>query len=119
MNNLTEFIDYLKTQQQKHLAISKELANDERKDEAVLQKIRANVFEIFIAISTVAQKQSPDAPINFITDRIERICKPWEESLSQAKLHSDYTKITIEEIKITAIKEIQEKLAQIKEEASQ
>jgi len=108
MEKLTQFIEYLKLQQAEHLEIARQLAADDREDESILEKIHANIFDIFITVS-----QTPAATSDSVARLMERIPAAWHESLKQAILYKDHEKEAQERVKIAAMTEIEAKFASI------
>ena len=84
------------------------LTADNRADEAVFEKIRANVFEIFTAVLSTAQKQP--APLDFFRRQLAAIPDNWEAALEKARAHSDDARVHTELIKLEAARAIREKL---------
>ena len=97
----------------------KGLMADDRRDEATFEKVRANVYDIFRTILSVAVKtckEDPEAVRQFFLRRIEQIPSNWTVSYQQAKQHGDTIKMQIEQIKLDTIDEIKKSFAQIWEE---
>lgn len=85
------------------------LEKDFRQDEAVFEKVRKNVYDIFKTVLSVARKQheGDEAAIRlFFETRLEKIAADWEMSLENARQHSDTDKMLIEEIKLAALNDI-------------
>ena len=80
------------------------LRADCREDEAVFQRIRGNVFDIFRTVADAAEKQ-PE-PMAFFRQRLTDIPAAWETALMQAQRHGDEGKAHIESIKLEAVREI-------------
>ena len=80
------------------------LTADNRQDEAVFEKIRSNVFEIFTAVLNAARKQ-PE-PMDFFRRQLTAIPSNWEAALALAKAHGDDAKAHTEEIKLDALRTI-------------
>ena len=108
LNALNEFIEYLNAEKKDCLAKAGELENNTRRDEAIMLKIRANVFGIFVAVTQTAEKGDPDNPAGFVREKIESIPGAWTESLAEAERHNDYVKIMNERIKLETIAAISE-----------
>jgi len=108
MKKLAKFVDYLKAQQAICLENSKQLAADDKGDEAILEKIHANMFGIFITVA-----QFSNATPDFVAKRIKCIPAPWHKSLEQAILHKDHEKEAQERVKIAAMAEIEAKFVSI------
>lgn len=97
------------------------LAEDDRTDEATFEKIRANVYEIFKTILSVAERvcgSDDRARRDFFNQKAEQIPASWEASYEKAKQNGDAEKMHIECIKLDTIREIREMCAQIWGEAT-
>jgi hypothetical protein len=84
------------------------LTADSRQDEAVFEKIRCNVFEIFTAVLNTARKQ-PE-PMAFFRRQLTAIPANWEAALEKAEAHSDEAKAHTERIKLDAVWAIREQV---------
>ena len=85
------------------------LEKDFRKDEAVFEKVRENVYSIFRTVLKVAREQhdGDEAAIRlFFEIRLQQIPASWEVSLEKARQHGDESKALIEEIKLAVISDI-------------
>ena len=99
----------------------KKLIADERKDEAVFEKIRANVYNIFRSVLDVAVQncgEDADKIRDFFMKRIELIPASWNASYEAARQHDDTAKMQIEEIKLAVVREIRAEFTKIWEENS-
>ena len=97
----------------------KQLMVDDRKDEAVFEKIRANVYNIFRTIIGVAVQtcgEDLEKIRDFFWKRIDQIPAGWKASYEAAKQHDDAEKVQIEEIKLAVVQEIRAEFAKIWEE---
>lgn len=93
---------------------NKKLLDDERTDEATFEKVKANVYDIFRTIFSVAVKTSkgePDAVRRFFVQKIEQIPSSWVTAYDKAKQHNDTVKMRLEQIKLDTIGEIRENFA--------
>ena len=98
---------------------SKLLAEDERMDEGNFEKVRANVFEIFKTILSVAENVCGEdnlAKRRFLLQKTEQIPASWTTSYEKARQNGDVKKMHIESIKLDTIREIKEMYMQIWEE---
>lgn len=84
------------------------LTADDRRDEAVFEKIRCNVFEIFIAVYRTAGKQ-PD-PMAFFRHQLDAIPANWETAYEKAKVHADGKRAYTEFVKLEAVRTIRKML---------
>ena len=99
----------------------KALIADERKDEAVFEKIRANVYNIFRTVLGVAVDtcgEDTEKIRDFFLKRIDLIPVSWHASYDAAKQHNDTAKVQIEEIKLAVVQEIKAEFTKIWEEHS-
>lgn len=115
MNEITQFIQCLEADKESSLLQAEILTKTDRKDEADMAKICANIFDIMIAAAHAAEKQLPQSAISFIEEKMETIPKAWQESMSAAEKHNDHQKAAIERIKLQTIAEINEKFTDILE----
>ena len=122
MNQKTEkFTAYLDAAIARCAEQEKKLIADDRKDEAVFEKIRANVYNIFRSILGVAVENCGEdaAKIrDFFLKRIDHIPASWMASYEAAKQHDDTAKVQIEEIKLAVVQEIKAQFTKIWEENS-
>lgn len=100
---------------------SKLLAEDDRMDEGNFEKIRANVYEIFKTILSVAERVCGTddlAKKAFFLQKAEQIPTSWTASYEKAKQNGDARKMHIESIKLDTIREIKDMCMQIWEETT-
>jgi len=92
------------------------LAEDGRSDEAVFERIRANIFDIFRKMLRVGIRQSGGdggAVKSFFLEKLEQIPGSWHDSRDKAEQHSDVEKLQIENVKLEAVKEIRDEFERI------
>lgn len=90
---------------------NKNLLTDERMDEANFEKVKANVYDIFRTIFSVAVKNSKgdfEAIKRFFILKIEQIPSNWVIAYNTAKQHDDTVKMQIEQIKLDTVSEIKQ-----------
>ena len=100
---------------------SKQLAEDDRMDEGNFEKVRANVYEIFKTILSVAERvcgKDDSAKRSFFLQKVEQIPTSWAASYEKAKQNGDVEKMHIEKIKLDTIREIKDMCMQIWEETT-
>ena len=100
---------------------SKLLAEDDRMDEGNFEKVRANVYEIFKTILSVAERvcgKDGSAKRVFFLQKAEQIPTSWAASYEKAKQNGDVEKMHIESIKLDTIQEIKDMCMQIWEETT-
>lgn len=108
MNN---FIAYLNNSIETAQKTEQELIAGERKDEANLQKIRANIYGICLTVvQVVAKTKSGKELWTDYTGRLDNISKGWVESYEKAKKYNDAEKVLIEETKFHVLNEVKEKI---------
>lgn len=87
------------------------LTADDRSDEAVFEKIRANVYEIFASVLTASQKAAD--PAAFFRARLADIPASWEASLEKARSHGDEARAHTETVKLEVVQAIRARLEAI------
>lgn len=111
---MNEFIMYLINAIETAGNKEQELIVTERKDEANLQKIRANIYGICRTIYEVVAKTKSSAELREeYTKKLDNLPKNWVESYEKAKVHNDVTKILIEETKLEVLKEVKAKFIEL------
>ena len=97
----------------------RELSADERGDEAVNEKVRANIYDVFRTVLSAAVKAGrgdAKAVRSFFSERLEVIPAGWTASYEKAREHDDAVKMQIEKIKLDAVEEIREYFSKVWEE---
>lgn len=111
---MNEFILYLNNAIETAQKKEQELIVTERKDEANLQKIRANIYGICrTVVQVVAKEKSGEELWEDYFKRLDNISKGWVESYEKAKAHQDVEKILIEETKFQVLNEVKEKIQKL------
>ena len=91
------------------------LTADNRADEAVFEKIRLNVFDIFRTVYNAGEKVSGGdgaKQLDFLRNRLEGIPSSWQKALEAALVHGNSEKAHIEQIKLEAVEEIRRKVTE-------
>ena len=108
---MNEFILYLENSIEEAQKKEQELVATERKDEANLQKIRANIYGICRTVYEVVAQNKTGAELKKeYRNKLDNLPKNWVESYEKAKLHNDVEKVLIEETKLEVLREVKEKL---------
>ncbi len=111
---MNEFIMYLNNAIEIARKKEQELIITERKDEANLQKIRANIYGICRTVfEVVAKTKSGDDLVKEYTNKLDNLPKNWVESYEKAKVHNDVTKILIEETKLEVLREVKARFIEL------
>lgn len=84
------------------------LTADQRGDEAIFEKIRCNVFEIFASVLKAAGQQ-PE-PMAFFRRQLDTIPANWEAAYQKAKAHGDDGRAHTELVKLEAVRIIRARL---------
>ena len=87
---------------------------DNRSDEAVFEKIRMNVYDIFRTVYTAGEKISAgdgSKQLDFLRRRLEEIPASWRNALEAARGHGNSEKAHIEQLKLDVVAEIQQRMA--------
>ena len=111
---MNEFITYLNNSIEAANQKEQELIATERKDEANLQKIRANIYGICLTVVQVVEKTKNGEELwkEYIS-RIDNISKNWVQSYEKAKEHQDVEKILMEETKLQVVNEVKEMVVKL------
>ena len=100
-------------------AASAALVGDNRPDEAVFEKIRMNVFNIFRQVYSAGERAGngdPEKQMDFLRKQLENIPSSWRASLDTAEAHGNREKAHIESIKLEVVEEICRKVSEWSEE---
>ena len=84
------------------------LAAEDRRDDANLEKIRGNVYGIFVSVLQAGEKQSSDdaARRAFFEGNLERIPSGWRVARVKAEERGDPVRLVQEDVKLAAIDEV-------------
>ena len=111
---MNEFISYLNNSIETAQKKEQELIATDRKDEANLQKIRANIYGICLTVfQVIAKEKTGEELCKEYISRIDNISKNWVQSYEKAKQHQDVEKILIEETKFQVVNEVKEKVERL------
>lgn len=86
------------------------LTAEDRIDDANLEKIRGNVYGIFVSVLQAAQKQSSDeaAQRTLFENNLERIPSGWRIARQKAEERGDTVRLVQEDVKLAAIDEVEQ-----------
>ena len=99
---------------------NQELSMEGRTDEAIFEKVKANIYDVFRTVFSVAVKNgsgNADAVKTFFVQRTEQIPAGWAAALEKAREHDDTVRMQTEQIKLDTVQEIREKFTKIWEGA--
>ena len=84
------------------------LTAEDRKDDANLEKIRGNVYGIFVSVLQAAEKQSTDEAARraLFEGNLERIPSGWRVARQKAEERGDTVRLVQEDVKLAAIDEV-------------
>ena len=84
------------------------LAAEDRRDDANLEKIRANVYGIFVSVLQAGEKQSSDeaAQRTFFEGNLNRIPSGWRIARQKSEERGDTVRLVQEDVKLAAIDEV-------------
>ena len=97
------------------------LSEDGRMDEGNFEKVRANVYEIFKTILSVAERVcggDDSAKRAFFLQKAEQIPAGWGASYEKANQNGDIEKAHIESIKLDTIQDIKDMCMRLWEETT-
>ena len=92
------------------------LIADDRTDEAVFEKIKANIYDTFRTVFSVAvrlNQNDEQAVQDFFLRKLNEIPASWSASYDNAALHHDEVRMNTETIKLGAAHAVREKFLQI------
>ncbi len=99
---------------------SQELNADGRSDEAIFEKVKSNIYDVFRTVLSVAVKTgsgNEDAVRAFFVQRAEQIPAGWAAALEKAREYNDTVRMQTEQIKLDTVHEIRDAFAKIWEGA--
>ena len=106
MDDLKSKLDAL---HQASLNKSAQLLNEDRGDDAALEKIHGNMYDIARQILNAARKLHADdesAALAFLQQRLEGLVDTWENARVSATSREDTIRIVQEQIKVDTMREI-------------
>lgn len=92
------------------------LIADARADEAVFEKVRANIYDIFRTVFSAAVRSKEgdmQAVREFFLAKLEEIPANWSSSYDAAVLHHDEVRMNTETIKLETARAIKKNFLQI------
>lgn len=93
----------------------KALKAEGRDDEANFARIRLNIHEICRTVyQALARLHEGDALENAYLDKLDALPVNWKTSLDLAKVHGDYEKAAIEELKLSTLAQIRSRYLQLR-----
>lgn len=112
MEKMEAFVTYLQQEKKECQKREKQLIEDERKDEANLCKIEANIYDIFGTLYETAYREAEkrgeegETARNTFLMKTKLIPENWRLNYEKAKEHKDVEKILIEETKLKTVAKI-------------
>ena len=98
-----------------------ELQADDRTDEAIFEKVKANIYDAMRTWLTVAVrvigKGDEKAVKDFFIARVEQIPASWAAAYEKAKEHNDVARMQTEQVKLDVVREVRAEFDKIWEEA--
>ena len=95
---------------------NQELNEDGRTDEAIFEKVKVNIYDVFRTVFSVAVKTGggdADTVHAFFVKRAEQIPAGWAAALEKAREHDDTVRMQTEQVKLDTIQEIREEFAKV------
>lgn len=92
------------------------LLADSRVDEANFEKIRANIYDIFHTVLTLAHKSHPEdeqATGDFFAQRLAQIPASWRVALDKARQHGEADAVCVEQIKLDTLAQVESAFTRI------
>jgi len=98
-----------------------ELQADDRTDEAIFEKVKANIYDAMRTWLTVAVrvigKGDEKAVKDFFIARVEQIPASWAAAYEKAKEHNDIARMQTEQVKLDVVREVRAEFDKIWEGA--
>ena len=98
-----------------------ELQADDRTDEAIFEKVKANIYDAMRTWLTVAVrvigKGDEKAVKDFFIARVEQIPASWAAAYEKAKEHNDVARMQTEQVKLDVVREVRAEFDKIWEGA--
>ena len=98
-----------------------ELQADDRTDEAIFEKVKANIYDAMRTWLTVAVrvigKGDEKAVKDFFIARVEQIPASWAAAYEKAKEHNDIARMQTEQVKLDVVREVRTEFDKIWEGA--
>ena len=97
-----------------------ELQADDRTDEAVFEKVKANIYDamrIWLTVAVRVGNGNEKAVKDFFIARVEQIPASWEAAYEKAKEHNDTARMQTEQVKLDVVREVRAEFDQIWEGA--
>ncbi len=93
-----------------------DFAADSRQDEADLNKIRANIYEVCATIGGVSGKIAPAGEWEPVfRGKLAQLPKNWQTALQAARDHGNEERAAVEELKLAALADVLARLDRRKE----
>ena len=91
------------------------LKAEDRIDDANLEKIRGNVYGIFVSVLQAGEKQSSDDASRraFFESSLERIPSGWRIARDKAEERGDTVRLVQEDVKLAAIDEVRQAFCEL------
>lgn len=123
MERNEKFIAYLNQEKEQCMEREETLSAEERRDEANLCKVEANIYDIFAILyqSAIRETEKKSGTVSEAEEMFlrnaEGIPANWKRSYEAARAHQDAKKILIEETKLAAVQKIMTVYQSLQEEA--
>jgi len=96
-------IAYLKKNKERYYNEAARLTANGREDDAILAKVRANVFDIFLKTSALKAGDKTEKVFNHLKIK-------WTEDLALAEKYNDTATAAIKQIKLAVLTEIEDEV---------
>ena len=113
---ISKLNSYFEEQISLYKQCNEKLLADDRMDEAVFEKVRANVYDNFRTIFSVADKTGKgdaEAVKRFFILKLQQTPSNWTAAYNQAREHDDTAKMQIEQIKLDTAEKIKNRFTAI------
>lgn len=112
---MEEFVSFLESRIADAEQSAAALNADDRRDEAALEKIRGNIYGIFVSVAQAGKKatSTPEELRAFVERNFERIPASWSVARDKAVAAGDTVRVVQEDVKLSAMQEIRDAFARL------
>lgn len=107
---MEDFVSFLESRVADAERSAAALRADDRRDEAALEKIRGNIYGIFVSVAQAGKKatSTPEDLHAFVAGNIERIPAGWSIARDKAAAKGDSVRVVQEDVKLAAMQEVRD-----------
>lgn len=102
------YLDIVEGKMKESKEIEASLIAEDRKDEANIERVRYNIYEVFVTILNASKKAAKDKAsfCESYLKKLDTIPASWQVRLELARKHQDVETVLIEETKLKVVAEL-------------